>query len=236
MMRHLHFIAKGFIVLLCTLFVSCIDGHEEVWLNGDGSGRAEFNYDIPAAAAKFQKGEEGIRDLVASLLKDMPSASHEVKVVDDRIKIKVNVSFASPDELTILSSSATEARAPASFDYLAGKFDITQSFRTVDFTRTIVAGKALPVAIIPSSQFRNHKLTYIIHLPVKPKESSATRTADDGKTLIWEPPLTAAIRQPIVIHFKADFPIPMWLMVTAAGAVLLMVVGIALLRVRAKRR
>ena len=37
--------------LIAALLSSCIDGREEFWLRGDGSGAAEVVYEVPAAAA-----------------------------------------------------------------------------------------------------------------------------------------------------------------------------------------
>ena len=91
----------------------------------------------------------------------------------------------------------------------------------VDFTRTVSPAKALPVAFIPSSEFEDRKLTYIVHLPVPVVETNANRVEDGGRTLTWEQPLTAAIRTPIIVHFKAKIPLPPWLIAGIWGVVIL---------------
>lgn len=222
-MTFLRAIALAALAVVSLSLTSCIDGREEVWLNGDGSGRAHFTYDIPATAAKFQGGIEGVMELLDSVLKDFPSATREVTQQGDRLKVDVRLNFASADEIARISSSASGGKAPPSFKHLAGIFEVSRHLRTVDFTRTVSPGKALPTAFIPASEFKDRKLTYILHLPVVPTESTADRVEDGGLTQIWEQPLTAALRKPMVIHFKAKIPIPGWLI----GAVVGVVLGIA---------
>jgi hypothetical protein len=104
----------------------------------------------------------------------------------------------------------------------------------VDFTRTVSPGKALPSAFIPPSEFKNRKLTYILHLPVVPTESTADRFENGGLTQIWEQPLTSALRKPMVIHFKAKIPIPQWMIYSAIG-LLIVVVGISFVLIRQRK-
>jgi len=219
-------LALACLAILSLLISSCIDGREEVWLNADGSGRAELEYEIPAAAARFHRGETGVREMIGKLLKDHPDSRYEVSTRGDRLKIHVALAFKSAGDLAALTSSATQQKAPASFDHLAGIFDISRSFRTVEFNRTISPGKAFPVALVPADQWKNRKLSYTIHLPVVPEESNATRITDGGRTLIWEQPLTTAVRQPILIHFKAKIPIPGWI-IAVVGVMILAIAAAA---------
>ena len=229
-------ISLASLAILTLSLSSCIDGREEVWLNADGSGRADLVYEIPAAAARLRGGPEGINDLVAELVKDIPSATHEVVPDGNRIKVRVRLTFQSPDQLRSLASSQAKQKAPASFDYLAGQFEISRDFRTVNFTRTISPGKALPTVLIPPSEFKDRKLTYILHLPMVPSETTATRVENHGRTLIWEKPLSGDIRQPLIVHFKAKIPLPPWLIASAAGVMLLLLSVPVLLIVRRRQR
>lgn len=226
--------ALAALTLVTLLLSSCIDGREEVWLNADGSGRAHFTYDIPATAAKFQGGIDGVRELLDSELKVFPSATHEVTQEGDRLKVDVRLKFTSADEISKIRSSASRGKAPPSFQHLAGIFKVSRNLRTVDFTRTISPGKALPTAFIPASEFKNRKLTYILHLPVVPTESTADRFENSGLTQIWEQPLTSALRKPMVIHFKAKIPVPQWLIYSAIG-LLVVVAGIPFVLIRRRK-
>lgn len=205
------------------LLVSCIDGREEVWLHADGSGRAEVSYSLPAAAARFQGGEAGIRQKINDLLKKttaLHSTSCEVSTQEDRLQICVRASFDSALDLKKLAKSGSISKLPSSASHMAGKVKVGLSGRTVDFSRTITAGGALPGAkFLPASQFADRKLTYIIHLPLAASESDATRTEDGGRTLVWDFPLAEAVRSPVITHFKVKIPIPVWLVVAVVGVV-----------------
>jgi hypothetical protein len=221
--RHL---VRLLVFLAACLLVSCIDGREELWLNADGSGRADVSYTLPAIAAKFQGGEEGVRKLLEKFLRDAPgltSSSHEVITQGDRLKIRVRASFDSAMELKKISKSDPLEKLPSSANGLAGDVKISRQGRTLDFSRTISAGRALPgAAFLPASQFENRRLTYILHLPEAPIESNAVRTEDGGRTLIWDYPLATAIKSPFTTSFKTKIPIPTWIL-ASAGAVVLVV-------------
>lgn len=216
--------AKLLTLVMAILLVSCIDGHEELWLNADGSGRADVSYTLPAIAAKFQGGEEGVRTLLAKFLqntKGLTTSSHEVVTEGDRLKIRVKASFNSVLELKKISKSDPLKKLPSSANGLAGRVKISREGRTLDFSRTISPGTALPGAVfLPASQFKDRRLTYILHLPSAPIESNATRTEDGGHTLIWDYSLAAAVKTPITTRFKAKIPIPTW-MVVSVGTVAL---------------
>jgi hypothetical protein len=218
------------------LLTSCIDGREEVWLETDGSGRAHFRYDIPATAARFQGGVEGVEKLLASLLEDFPGSTSAVVIDGDRLKVEVRLAFTSVAEISKMRSSLEGHRVPGSLEHLAGIFDVKREGLSVDFTRTVSPGKALPTAFIPASEFRDRGLTYILHLPVVPKESTATRTENGGLTHIWEQSLSSAIRKPVVIHFKARIPVPGWIIATGAGLMSVVAGGVFVVVRRIRRR
>ncbi|MBX3739697.1 MAG: hypothetical protein KF712_01795 [Akkermansiaceae bacterium] len=226
----------SFLSLAAFLLTSCIDGREEVWLAADGSGRAHFRYDIPATAAKFQGGMKGVEELLDSLLADFPGSTREVVVDGDRLKVEVKLAFKSVDEISEMTSSLEGRRVPGSMEHLAGIFDVKREGLAVDFTRTVSPGKALPTAFIPASEFRDRRLTYILHLPVVPQESTATRTENGGLTQIWDQPLSAAIRRPVVIHFKAKIPVPGWIIAAGAGLVSVMAGGVFVVVRKMRRR
>ena len=211
-------------LLAICLLSSCIDCHEEIWLEADGSGHADVCYTLPAAAAKFQGGEEGVRRLLGKFLADtkaLKSSSYEVNTEKDRLKIRVQAVFDSALDLKKISEGGSMDKLPSSASDLAGKVEVTVRGRTVDLTRTISPGAALPgSSFMPASSFDGHHLVYIIHLPVAATESNATRVEDKGRKLVWDFPLAEAIRTPVTTHFKADIPIPIWLLAAAIIATL----------------
>ena len=107
-------------------------------------------------------------------------------------------------------------KLPSSATGLTGSTLVAVSGRTVDFSRTINAGDALPGSpFMPASQFDGHRLTYIMHLPLAAMESNATRTENEGRTLVWDFPLAQAIKGPVATRFKAKVPVPVWLLASA---------------------
>ena len=171
---------RSITVIVACFLTSCIDCREEVWLAADGSGRVDISYTLPAAAAKFQGGEEGIRKMLGKLLadtKEIHSSSYEVTTLKDRLTIRVKASFDSALDLKEVSSGGPMHQLPSSAGGLAGKVEAKLSGRSIDLKRTISPGAALPGSrFMPASNFRDHRLVYIIHLPLAAKESNAART------------------------------------------------------------
>ncbi len=140
-------------------------------------------------------------------------------------------------DLQDASQTDSLKKLPSSATHLSGKFAIKLRGRDLDLTRTISPSSALPGAgFLPASKFAGHRLSYIIHLPLAAKQSNATRTEDDGKTLIWDSPLDWAIKQPITTHFIAPIPVPSWLISAIIIVfVIILVIGILILRKFKKR-
>ncbi|MES2657800.1 MAG: hypothetical protein V4689_04235 [Verrucomicrobiota bacterium] len=216
------YIVRLLAVITACLLVSCIDGREEIWLNADGSGRADVTYSLPAAAAKFQGGEDGVKKMLGDFLFNTPAIKNptcDVTTIDGRLKIHVRGSFDSALELKEISKNGSMEKLPSSATGLTGSTKVTMSGRTVDFSRTIDAGSALPGSFfMPASQFEGRRLSYIVHLPVAAMESNATRIEDEGRTLVWDFPLAQAIKGPFTTSFSAKVPIPAWMLASAGTA------------------
>jgi hypothetical protein len=211
-----------FAITTACLLVSCIDGREEIWLNADGSGHADITYSLPAAAARFQGGENGVRKMLGDFLRKTPAIknpTYEVTTTEGRLTIHVQGSFDSALELKEISRGESMAQLPSSATGLTGSTVVSLNGRTVNFSRTIDAGSALPGSfLMPASQFEGHRLSYIIHLPLAAIESNATRTENEGRTLVWDFPLAGAIDGPVTTSFKARVPISTWMLASAGTA------------------
>lgn len=139
-------------------------------------------------------------------------------------------------DLQDASQTDSLKKLPSSATHLSGKFAIKLRGRDLDLTRTISPSSALPGAgFLPASTFAGHQLSYIIHLPLAAKQSNATRTEDNGKTLIWDFPLDRAIKQPVTTHFIAPIPIPNWVIVIITFVLLLLSGFAAIIFCRLKR-
>jgi hypothetical protein len=196
------------------LLSSCIDGREEYWLNADGSGAAEAEYELPAAAAALKGGDVALRETIEAWLARQPRVRREaceVATTGDRTRVRVRLAFDSALQLTELSTPEATAALPSSFRHLAGVFDLRVSGRDVELTRTLFPGKVFFGGLFaPKDEFAGRRLVYTLHLPVPALESNATRTTDDGKTLVWDFALADGLKQPLVTRFKARAPLPAW--------------------------
>jgi hypothetical protein len=229
------------LIIVCLGFslTSCIDGHEEYWFAADGSGRAEIMYSVPAIAAKLHGGSDGIRTMIERLFLGNPKLTNthfEVTQAGDRLTIQLRAHFASVRDLVAISHGETMQKLLSPIAGLVGKTDLKIAGRTVDFTRTIAAAKAVPGgSLIPRSSLADRKLVYVVHLPVEAESANATRTSDGGKTLEWEIPLRDAIAKPVTLHFTGKVPIPLWAW-ASGGAILVAAVWLAWLAVRRWKR
>ena len=232
-MSRLHSILRLFIIAIAACLSSCIDSREEYWLESDGSGRAEITYHLPAAAAAVHGGESGLREMVLAFLKGTPEIGNsacEVILEEKRMRIKINIAFDSALALRDLRNGASIKTLPAAATHLAGEITAGLHGRTLEYTRKISASKALPgAAFLSAAQLNGHRMTYIMHLPAAPMESNATRVENAGRTLVWDIPLTQALKSPVVTRFKMQIPIPWHLGATiaiplsgATGAVILL--------------
>lgn len=240
-MESLRRLSRLWMVVVCGLLASCIDGREEFWLAADGSGRAEIRYEVPASLARGCGGEAGLAKLLDEFIRETPTLTHasrRVTCVGDRMVVDFRASFNSAlDLIEAVSgdSALSSGNLKPVVEPLIGHFKIQRSGRTLELTRTVRPSKALPGSfLMPASQFDGRRLVYIVHLPLAAPESNATRTADGGRTLIWDQALQDGLKDNVVIHFKAAVPIPWWLIAAVTAALALS--GWWVFRLHARRR
>jgi len=214
-------------LLLCLLVVSCLDSKEEFWINADGSGAAEATYDLPTSAVRLGGGEAEIRKSIETMLAENPSLHSEILDIVTtgvRTKIHLRLTFDSAIKLVDLSKPESTQSLPATARQLAGTFDFRLKGREFELNRTIEANKAFAGGLfMPRKEIEGRKLLYILHLPQPPVESNATRTENNGSTLIWDYTLEEALKKPLTTRVKAQIPLPWWVFASAAGIVLAIV-------------
>ncbi|MEO0018770.1 MAG: hypothetical protein RLZZ522_2053 [Verrucomicrobiota bacterium] len=226
----------------CLTLLSCIDGHEEYWLEADGSGRAAIHYEVPAAFAASLGGTQGIEEILDRFIRETPTLTHATRQVTrtgDRLTVELNASFNSVLDLIAAvsgDSALTAGAAGSALDPLIGKFDVRQQGLTVDFSRTVFPAKALPgSSFMPAAQLDGRHLVYILHLPVPAQETNATHTEADGRTLIWDQPFKGGAVKQLPLRFKAKLPLP-WRLIAGSAAGLAALLGLAVLVFRRLRR
>jgi hypothetical protein len=238
-MKRVRLITRFVLSGACALLSSCIDTREEYWLEPDGSGRAEFQFSLPAAAASLHGGPSAIREQINGFLKNTPeitASSCDVLTENDRVTIKASASFKSALDFKNLNSESSTKALPSAALHLIGEIRADLHGRTVDFSRTISHAKAVPGHVfIPASQVDGHRVVYIMHLPAAATDSNATRTEDSGRTLVWDIPLADAFKRPVVTSFKMNVPIP-WKLVTSIAVPLSLAGGFVFRRIRKSRK
>ncbi len=201
--------------LLCLALAGCFDIREEVWIRGDGSGRAELRYTVPETAALLAGGPQGLERHIRELIESQPPLKLEkIEVTRDRGEIRIAVDISTDSMLSLLDLKQNESMSelPSSAGDLMGNFDVRIHGLDIDLTRTVRAKEALGLTALGISREQREirRLSYIIHLPKPPKESNAPRTEDGGRTLIWDHSLDEAMQGPLTVRFRARMPLPRW--------------------------
>lgn len=216
-------ISRVLLLAAAALAASCIDGHEEYWIDAHGGGRAEIRYSIPESFARMEGGDAGIRKIVSDFLKETPaitSSEYNVVTANRVTTVTLHAKFDSALKLAEVADGPSSHNLPAAAHHLLGEIKTKTKGLTVELTRTTTPAQAIPGSTwLPVTSFEEKNLTYITHLPHPAEESNATRTEDGGRTLIWEIPLSETLKSPAVIHFKMEIPIP-WNMIFAVAITL----------------
>ncbi|MFC7338464.1 hypothetical protein ACFQY0_14815 [Haloferula chungangensis] len=221
----------------CWLLSSCFDVREEIWVAADGSGRAEMTYTVPATSLKLIGGESELRNQIHKLIDSEPELQlDELTITTSEGEAAITLKASTPSMLSLIEMQDNEVirNLPKAASSFAGEFDVEWEGLAIDFDRRIDLQRALGFAAlaVSSDQRRKRSLQYIIHLPNRAAVHNATRTEDEGRTLIWEFSLGDALASPLEIDFLVHIPIPWWVYLILT---LIAVLIIAIL-VKARRR
>lgn len=227
------------VCLAALLFSSCLDSHEEVWINADGSGKARVQISLPLQAVKIHGGEKGVKALVDDYLKTTPAFttySLDTSVNKDQLEIDVSITFDDARELTDIKNSPAYENLPDTAGDMIGFIEIKLEGTEIHFQRQIDLTRSIPgSSLIPKEQLKGHKLTTIVHLPKAASSHNATANEDSGKSLTWTTPLAAAFEKPIQQSFIMPIPIP-WLKIgLVAMAVILPIASVFIFFRRRKK-
>ncbi len=216
-----------------------MESHEEVWLESDGSGRAEIRASLPAAILAARGGEKEVGAMIESALSSagvFSSSHYQITTRGDRAEIRIEAAFDSAMDLVDMTEKSNSTTLPPAMSHMAGRIEVAIHGRTLDFKRVSTPGKALPGSgFLPASAFEGGRLVTTIHLPAAAYDHNASRTGNGGRTLVWETPLAQAVRKPLVARFRMDLPIP-WHLVAGIGIPVVCGVAFLIRRIRARRR
>lgn len=232
------------LLLICVsafMFVSCLDCHEEVWLNADGSGKARIQVNIPSQAARIHGGENGVKKLVTEYLEETPAFSSfrvAVSTKKDRLHIDVDLTFENALDLSETTTSPSFDKLPAAARDLAGHTDVKFEGMNILFHRKIDLTRAIPGSVlIPQDQLKDYSIETILHLPKAATEHNADSASDGGKTLTWKTPMARALREPLHQTFQMPLPLP-WtkIIVWTVGGLAVLVLLVRYVRSGNRRR
>ena len=206
--------------LMAFLLQSCIEGDEEIWINGDGSGKVIVHYSLPSLAL----GQMGAPDDYVRAIRMVDDREEGIQVqkisfqkIDGKAVFHMEASFDEATDLLELGNRnesifVEEAHAdPRQLHALAGKIDVALSGLRSNFHRSVSLGPIVPSmvqsrpAMLGQSTFK-----YTLHLPVEIIESNAHHISDDGRTISWKFLLKDAIDKPMIMSAKVPIPRPWW--------------------------
>jgi hypothetical protein len=226
--------------VIALLLNSCIDVREEYWIHQDGSALAELSYEIPTSAARSSGGSAGLQQKVDQLLRDCKEVhrfSTQLSTEGDRTRIMIHAEIKNLRDLEGLTKNESLKNASSNLKYLAGEVSANIQGLSILIKRRISIPDALPaLRYIPEEQLQGHRMVYILHLPQAATSSNATDRWNDGKSLIWDIPLTQAIRKPFTTEFKTALPIPWRLFVGVAAGLGILIASLFRLRRRWNRK
>lgn len=226
--------------IIALLLNSCIDVREEYWIHQDGSARAELSYEIPTSAARSSGGSAGLQQKIDQMLRDRKEIhrfSTQLITEGDRTRILIRAEIENLRDLEGLTKNESLKNVPSNLKHLAGEVSADVQGLSILIKRRISVPDALPALLyIPEEQLQGHRMVYILHLPQAAISSNATDRWDDGKSLIWDLPLTQAIRKPFTTEFKTALPIPWRLIASIAAGLGILIAGFIRLRRRWNRK
>ncbi len=222
-------ILKVALLIICAFSLpSCLDSHEEIWLDADGSGAARIQLVFPQGVARFQGGEERIRKMIEDFVSSTPALTSHVLTTSadsDRFHLDLTLTFENALDLLDAANESTGSGLPPAATEFLGVTQINFSGLNFDFERRIELSKAIPGSLfIPQRQLQGHSITTIIHLPKAARTHNADSTADGGRTLIWSTPLATALKGPVERRFNMPLPIP-WATIGFVTLMLVLLLG-----------
>lgn len=226
--------------LIALAFSSCLDSHEEVWLNADASGAAKVKISIPLAATLIHGGEKGVKSMVVDFMEASPAFTTytvETSSKKDQLQIDISITFKSALELTNINSGPAFDKLPSAARDLIGYTQFNFHGTDLNFHRKIDLTRAIPgSAFITKEQLKGHGLTTIIHLPKAATSHDAQSVDNSGEILTWNTPIERAFREPLNQSFTMPLPIPWLKIITIALLIIFLITALIYYAYRRRKR
>lgn len=231
---------------LALLTPSCIEGEEELWINLDKSGRLEARYEFPSIALKQLGDPEKIVEALKQVAaREKGLTMNLCTATTEGTKTSLHLKGEFDDVLELFELAArneeffvAEAEVdPDKIEAVAGDIEFRFTNLRGVFTREIDLNHLFPELVskrpgmLGSSTFK-----YTLHLPVPVKVTDAHTVSPDGKSVSWTFLLREHFGHPMKMSLKTKLPWWIWLVLAAAGLLLLALILLVLRLARLIRR
>ncbi len=198
------------IIFTAVLLGGCVDYDEEMWLNGDLSGRVNMVISVQEEIVKGTTGlekdlsEEGVRrDL--ERLPGVKLESFESFREAGKMVAKLRITFDSLEKLTRHETSAGESTPLSLLGTLnlreeGRKWILERSLTALPETKAKSTGSDLFAKGLGSLFFSKNHLTYKLHLPGEIITANSQRLDGKERTVEWNFTLAQAMREPPVMR------------------------------------
>ena len=217
------------IIFTAVLLGGCVDYDEEMWLNGDLSGRVNMVISVQEEIVKGTTGlekdlsEEGVRrDL--ERLPGVKLESFESFREAGKMVAKLRITFDSLEKLTRHETTAGESTPLSLLGTLnvreeGSKWILERSLTALPETKAKSTGSDLFAKGLGSLFFSKNHLTYKLHLPGEIITANSQRLDGKARTIEWNYTLAQAMRESPVMRaeWKKAFP---WVWLLIGGSVL----------------
>lgn len=227
-----------------TLLNSCIEGEEEVWIEKDGSGRAQLEITAPTLLfQKFGGVEQVVADAKEGLAESTSISLDEIEFSSSGSKtsLRAAIHFDDARQLgTTLRAFRDPPSSPQKSDeeILFGATSVQVKFPEIRYQRELDIRSLVPPEgknPLTLSLLGDSQITYKVHLPTKVKTHNADFISEDGQTIAWLIPVKDLLSSPQEMKFTAPIP-KLALYLTLAVILLLSLIAVLLLLLSKRRR
>lgn len=223
-------------LLSIVLFISgCkMDGDEEIEIHADGALTIRVNYQMPIRGLSLMDGRalltyfQGLADRHESISVNELSCE-----LAGNATVRLIAEIHTTDAMQLREIMAGESEMLESGELLdltilakvkaiIGDISIGVEGLSIKFRRSVQIGDLLKNEL-PSFNpdlLGDYQFRYSLTSPRAAKSHNATSTSNNGKTLIWVMPLKQSFEEPFTMQATLPIPIPWWVWLLVALAVL----------------
>ena len=217
--------------LLSILLSSCIEGEEEIFLNGDGSARVVASYRVPSILFSAEDAQDlriGIAEEVGRV-KNLKLITNKIEKHNGDRVIVVEIST---EDVASLEGALSEhdpalkmKKGDKILHAIIGSIMVNTDGLKVHLNREIHLASLLDEYLGSSggSILGKSAFCYTVHLPRPAVSSNAQEVLNEGRTLVWSHKLADHRHSPIRLSMTSRILIPWWVYVLGGFMVIVLV-------------